>query len=163
MLQLSPRHRLSVPVDASLIAPDRMIGLARSAIERLRIRVGNRLADLAEHFIVAGDAEKPQIVVLGDCKSCRNFGARMSSGLLRVEGHGGHYLGERMCGGEIQVDGSAGDGLGAEMSGGLINVRGSAGGHIGWRHESRRGQQGGTILVRGNSSDQPAMGMRQAW
>jgi formylmethanofuran dehydrogenase subunit C len=66
-----------------------------------------------------------------------------------------------MWGGEIQVDGSAGDGLGAEMSGGLINVRGSAGGHIGWCPESRRGQQGGTILVLGNGSDEAGMGMRR--
>jgi formylmethanofuran dehydrogenase subunit C len=125
------------------------------------MRVGNRLADLAEHFVVAGAAEKPEMAIEGDCTSCRNLGMGMSGGLLRVEGQGGHYLGARMCGGQIEVHGSAGDGLGAEMSGGLIDIRGSAGTHIGWRHESRRGQQGGTILVRGNASDEAGMGMQR--
>ena len=161
MLRLLPRHRLSVPVDASVISPDRMIGLTRSEIERLRIRVGNRLAELAEFFAVEGDTNEPAIVVEGDCTSCRNLGTVMSSGLLRVEDQGGHYLGARMCGGRIEVHGPVGNGLGAEMSGGIIDVRGSAGTHIGWCHESGRGQQGGTILVHGNALDEAGMGMRR--
>src|SRR5262249_37443563 len=38
---------------------------------------------------------------------------------------------------------------------------GDAGAHIGWCNESRRGQQGGTVLVRGSARDQVAAGMRR--
>jgi formylmethanofuran dehydrogenase subunit C len=162
MLCLSLRHNLSLPVDASVVSPDRIIGLIRSDIERLPIEVGNRSVELAEHFVVAGDANLPEIVVEGDCRSFRNMGTGMSSGLLRIEGHGGCHLGARMCGGRIEVHGSAGDGLGAEMSGGMIDVQGNAGNYIGSLCDGAgRGQQGGTILVHGNASDQAGMRMRR--
>jgi formylmethanofuran dehydrogenase subunit C len=162
MLRLSPRHCLSIPVDASVVSPDRMLGLTRSEIERLEIRVGNRLAALAEFFAVDGDANQPEIVIEGDCTSCRNLGSGMANGLLRVEGHGGQYLGSRMSGGRIEVQGSSGDGPGAEMSGGLIDVQGDAGAHIGsFGAGAGRGQQGGTILVQGNAWEAAGMQMRR--
>src|SRR5262245_31546184 len=55
MLRLSLRHNVSVPVDASVVAPDRMTGLTRSEIEGLRLQVGNRSVELAELFAVDGD------------------------------------------------------------------------------------------------------------
>jgi formylmethanofuran dehydrogenase subunit C len=139
-----------------------MMGLTLGEIARLRIHVGNRGADLAEHFVIAGDGNEPEIAIEGDCGAFRNMGSGMSSGRLRLEGHGGHDLGARMRGGRIEVNGSAGDGLGAGMSGGLIDVRGNAGNHIGSLGDGAgRGQQGGTILVRGNASDQAGMQMRR--
>src|SRR5262249_39027818 len=123
MLRLSLRQKLSMPVEGSVISPDRTIGLTRSEIERLPIRVGNRSVHLGEYFVAAGDANEPDIVIEGDCPSFRRLGAGMSRGLLRIEGEGGHYLGARMSGGRIEVHGSSGAGLGAEMSGGVIDVR----------------------------------------
>jgi formylmethanofuran dehydrogenase subunit C len=162
MLRLSLRHNIAVPVDASVVSPNRLIGLTRREIERLQVRVGNRLVDLSEVFAVGGDANEPEIAIEGDCTSFRYLGTAMSSGRLRIEGHGGHYLGARMCGGRVEVYGPAGDGLGAEMSGGLIDVGENAGKHIGSLRDGHcRGQEGGTILVRGNASDDAGMQMRR--
>ena len=78
------------------------------------------------------------------------IGARMSEGVIHVEGDAGRHVGSEMTGGEIHVSGSAGDWVGGELHGGLIHVRGRGTSHRAAYRGSRRGMTGGTILIGGD-------------
>ena len=163
MLRLRYRSDTLVPIEAPAIRPDTLAGLSLGEIERLTVYHGNRQEPLAEFFdLLGGDPSDAHLVIEGDCARVKWLGARMQSGMLRVEGNAGMHTGAEMRGGRLLVTGNTSDWLGAEMRGGLIEVHGDTG-HLpgaGYRG-SRKGMRGGCILVRGNAGNEVGALMRR--
>ncbi|MBS7637286.1 formylmethanofuran dehydrogenase subunit C, partial [Candidatus Bathyarchaeota archaeon] len=130
-LTLRKKVEVSLPIDGQAISPDNFAGRTLEEIEGLPILVGNRERRLGDIFEVSGTpaerAEEQAIVILGDTRSFRWIGRRMTGGLIRLEGDAGFNLGEEMTGGAITVQGNVEDWLGCSMRGGVIEVHGDAG------------------------------------
>ncbi len=155
-LSLRKKVDLRLPVDGGAISPDNFAGRTIEEIERLPLLVGNRERVLGELFEVSGvpadEAAEQEIVVIGDTRSFRWIGRRMSGGMIRLDGDAGFNLGEEMRGGAITVRGNVEDWLGCSMSGGHIEVFGNAGNQVGASYRGRgKGMAGGTILIHGDA------------
>ena len=152
---LELKRQPQVPVDSKTISPNVLSDKPLEEIAVLEIWEGNRQIGLGELFNIKGDTGGPtsdfHVVVSGDTRKIRCLGYRMSSGLLKIEGDAGMYVGEEMCGGLISVDGSAGSWLGSKMRGGSIEVFGDAGDHVGAAYRgSHEGMTGGQIRIHGD-------------
>jgi formylmethanofuran dehydrogenase subunit C len=157
-LTLTLREVPGAPVDAGALAPDRLAGLGRAAIERLELRHGNRPATVGQLFEVSGDGEE-DVRVEGRARLQR-VGAGMTGGRLTLSGSVGAWAGARMQGGELVVEGDAGDFAGAAMRGGRIVVRGSAGRRLGGELPGAR-MRGGEIVVHGDAGAEAGAGLRR--
>jgi formylmethanofuran dehydrogenase subunit C len=157
-LTLSLREAPVAPVDAGVLAPDRLAGLSRGEIERLELRHGNRPATVGELFEVSGGGEE-DVRVEGHAR-LTHLGAGMSGGRLVVTASAGAWVGARMQGGELVVEGDAGDWVGAAMSGGRLVVRGSVGRRLGGERPGAR-MRGGEILVHGDAGEEAGAGVRR--
>ena len=89
-------------------------------------------------------------------------GQAMAAGSIVVRGSAGHRLGagapgasRGMTGGEIVVTGSVGGEAGARMRRGLVFVGGDAGHHV------ARATIAGTVIVRGRTGREPALGSKR--
>lgn len=158
MRELSLRKKVEVrlPVDGRVISPDNLAGRSLEEIGRLPILVGNRERMLGDLFEISGssaeEAAEQAIVIIGDTRSFRGIGMRMTGGLIRLEGDAGFSLGEEMTGGTITVHGGVEDWVGCSMRGGLIEVHGKAGNQVGASIRGRgRGMTGGTIRIHGDA------------
>lgn len=152
----------SPPVEIEGITPDRLRGVAAADVARLPIFCGNQSVELGSLFTIAGSADDEQLTIAGDLAGVHWVGAKMQSGVLRIEGNVGRHVGSELRGGEIRVNGDAGDWLGAEMRGGLIHVRGSAGDQVGAAYRgSPRGMRGGKLLVCGSVGKEVGYLMRR--
>jgi formylmethanofuran dehydrogenase subunit C len=164
-LILELRRPLSVPTVAELISPDALAGKSPDEIATLRLWEGNRQVNLGEIFTIKGEtgssASELSVAVCGDVRKARRLGYRMKSGLLKIEGDAGMYVGEEMSGGSIYVEGNAGSWLGSKMAGGRIEVYGNAGNHVGAAYRgSRDGMKGGEIVIHGNAGVEAGCWMR---
>lgn len=160
-LRLEQHTQPAIPLEAEVIAPNKLGGLAESAIARLPVYHGNQKAAVGDFFLVKGKCNG-EVRVDGDLSLVKLIGAGMTSGRLLIEGNVGMHLGAGMSGGEIRVDGSAGDWVGAEMSDGRIEVRGSAGHMVGSAiRGSSVGILGGEILIHGNAGNEVGSAMRR--
>jgi len=165
-LFLELKRPLSVPTEADGISPDVLAERSLEEIGRLEMWEGNRRVSLAEIFTTRGEtgdtASELSVVVCGDMRKMRRLGYKMKSGMLRIEGHAGMYVGEEMCGGSISIEGSAGSWVGSKMTGGTIEVHGDAGDHIGAAYRgSRDGMRGGQIVVHGNAGVEAGCWMKE--
>jgi len=154
-----------VPVDASIISPDYLIGKSKKEIESLEIWEGNKKIPLKDLFEIEGETpiepENPSIKVVGDLFKVRRIGYRMSKGSLRIIGNVGMYLGEEMSGGSISVEGNASSWLGMNMKGGLIEVKGDAGDYVGSAYRGKNaGMKGGKIIIHGNVGNEVGCWMK---
>lgn len=154
MITLSPKYIFSVPVDAENITPNAFLGKSVGEISSLPVWDGNHRKALGELFKIEygeSNEEDATIRMIGDFVKVKRIGARMSRGLIVVEGSVGMRLGEDMRGGEITIKGDVGSWVGMMMKGGKIEVNGNAGDYIGSSYRgSTEGMKGGTIIVRGN-------------
>lgn len=155
MIILSPKYSFSVPIDAESITPDAFLGKSVGEVSSLPIWEGNRRRALGELFKIEcdeGNEEAVTIRMIGDFAKVKRIGARMSCGLIVIEGSVGMRLGEGMRGGEITVKGDADSWVGMMMKGGRIEVSGNAGDYIGSSYRgSIKGMKDGAIVVRGNA------------
>ena len=161
-LRLQYKQTSSVPVEVEGITPDRLREKSLAEIEQMEIYHGNEQLPLAELFTVSGDASDEQLEWTGELAGVHWIGAKMSRGIMHIDGHAGRHIGSQMQGGEIHVRGDAGDWVGGEMHRGLIRVRGRAGHLVGSAYRgSPRGMTGGTILIDGDVGNELGHSMRR--
>ncbi|HTT08884.1 MAG TPA: formylmethanofuran dehydrogenase subunit C [Gammaproteobacteria bacterium] len=146
-LKEAPRQRVGL----SALIPDRLHGMRRTAIARIKLQCGNHKVTVGDLFSISGnDAQHLQLH--GDLGKFDDIGMDMGSGSVTVRGRVGQRLGAAMRGGQIVVQGDAGDWLGANMHDGLIEVHGNTGNQVGGARPGEvHGMDGGTILVTGNA------------
>ena len=160
-IKLTLETRPTVPLEADLIAPDKLAGLTESQIARLTVQHGNEPAVLGDFFKVSGSSNG-EVLLEGDLSRVKMIGAGMTGGRLVINGNVGMHLGTGMSGGELVVNGDAGDWVGAEMQGGRLTVKGDAGHLVGSGYRgSRIGMQGGEIIVHGNAGNEIGGAMRR--
>jgi formylmethanofuran dehydrogenase subunit C len=168
MITLTLKEQPSVPLEAEVISPDVMAGLAPEAIAALPVFLGKRQRRLDDFFHIechgacglgaAGD----EVVIRGDAAKVKWVGRGMTRGRISVAGNVGMHLGAYMKGGAIEVSGNASDWVGAEMRGGLIHIRGNAGGQVGAAYRgSLAGMNEGTILIEGSAGLEIGMRMKR--
>lgn len=169
-LVLTLRRVPTVPLEAEVLSPDRLIGLDPSAIAALPVFHGKRCYPLGEFFRIEmvgppTPSALPDTFVMdihGDLSKVKWIGRSMSHGQVRIYGPVGMHLGAYMSGGQIEVFGRAGDWVGAEMTGGTILIHGDAGGQLGAAYRgSSVGMRGGLILVDGSAGIEIGMRMRR--
>lgn len=166
---LTLKHSPTVPLEAEVVSPDRLMGLAQVDIAALPVYHGKRQCRLDDFFTVElveaqgpCSTVAPWIEVHGDASRVKWLGRGMSQGRLCIYGAAGMHLGAFMSGGEIEVFGRAGDWVGAEMSGGTIHVHGDAGGQLGAAYRgSNVGMRGGLIMIDGSAGIEIGMRMRR--
>ncbi len=150
-----------VPLEAEVLSPDIVSGLANGDIRSLTVFHGKRQLPLGEFFDVEGEFSE-DLEIHGDLKKVRWIGRAMSKGSITVHGPVGMHLGAYMKGGRIEVSGDAGDWIGAEMKNGLIHVHGNGGGQIGAAYRGAlAGMKNGTIIVDGSAGLEVGMRMRR--
>lgn len=155
-LILELKGPLTWPAEAEMISPDVLSSKSIEEIGDMAIREGNRSIRLGDIFNVKGDADASPselcVTVSGNVEKIRRLGYQMKSGVLKIEGHAGMYVGEEMCGGRISVEGNVGSWLGSKMRGGTIEVYGDAGDHVGSSYRgSREGMRNGEITIHGKA------------
>ena len=148
-------RQLTVPVDASCISPDLLVGKTNREIQTLELWEGNRKVQLCSIFDVDVNSDAPsnelKIRIHGDLEKVRRIGHGMTSGTIEAEGCVGMHLGEEMSGGQIVVHGNAGSWVGSRMKGGRISIHGNAGDFVGSAYRgSRLGMKGGIVAIEGN-------------
>lgn len=159
-LKLTLATAPEAPLEAEVLTPDRLDGLAPGAAAALPVLHGNRTAEVGDFFRVeTHDGEELRLE--GDLGRVKLIGAGMSRGRIVVEGNVGMHLGAAMSGGEIAITGNADDWVGPEMRNGQIVVEGDAGHAVGSAYRgSRIGMKGGEIVVRGRAGNEVGNTMR---
>ena len=138
-LTLTLRRPPEVPLDADVLAPDRLA--AAEDVAALPLWHGKERVRVGDFFAVSGSGDD----------------VRLEGDLSRVNG-----IGAGMTGGRLTVDGDAGDWAGAGMRGGTLVVRGSAGKRLGGAYAGERaGMRGGEIVVHGDVGPQAGAGLRR--
>lgn len=161
MLKLTLQVPLTVPLEAEVLSPDRLIGLTIPQIQQRPLLHGNRTVHLGDYFAVEGEPSET-LSLHGDLSRVLWIGRGMTRGTLEIHGSAGRHLGSGMSGGTITVRGDVDDWAGAEMSGGTITVQGNAGHQLGAAyHGSPSGMSGGTIQVHGTAGDETGKRMRR--
>ncbi len=159
IINVTPRRRFRIPVEAEKICPDIFAALTTEEIGTLEVWEGNRRMVLSDLFTISGDEgpakpEETMIRLLGDSSRVKRVGEKMTCGRVVAEGDLGMHAGNGMTGGEIEIKGRAGDWLGREMRGGKIIVLGDAGDYVGAGYRGEAcGMRGGEILIEWSVGD----------
>ena len=147
MIVFTLKEQPTVPLEAEVLSPDAIAGLAPDAVRGLPVFLGKRQCRLDDFFDVEG-AGSDELEIRGDARNVKWIGRGMTRGRITIHGNAGMHLGAYMKGGTIEVTGNASDWVGAEMTDGLIRIRGNAGGQIGAAYRgSLSGMKDGTILI----------------
>lgn len=161
MITLALKEQPSVPLEAEVLSPDVLAGLAPDAVRALPVYLGKRPCRLDDFFQVEGEAGD-ELEIRGDAGKVKWIGRGMTRGRVTVRGNAGMHLGSAMKGGTIEVFGNTSDWVGAEMTGGLIRIRGNAGGQVGAAYRgSLAGMKDGTILIEGSAGIEVGMRMKR--
>ncbi|MFX1475362.1 MAG: formylmethanofuran dehydrogenase subunit C [Promethearchaeota archaeon] len=155
-----------IPINASVLTPDAIVGKSIEKIRKIKLWHGNRQVPLGKLFragFSAGlDMGGPALDIHGPIPTVRRLGENMTRGKIIVHGDVGMHCGARMKGGLIRVEGNADHWLGAEMSGGQILVEGSVGDKAASAYlGSKYGMNGGSLHIKGNAGHELGMGMRR--
>lgn len=162
MLTLTLTLDSLIPLEAPVVAPDRLAPLAPAELAALPVQHGNRTLRFDDVFTIAGDARDLHVEVHGACGRVKWLGHEMQRGRLVIHGDAGLHTGSAMGGGELIVHGAAGDWLGAEMRNGTIRVHGSAGNNVGAAYRGgEKGMRGGCILIDGDAGHEVGALMRR--
>jgi formylmethanofuran dehydrogenase subunit C len=144
-LVAEPPERL----DLSPLTPQRLAGLHRRDIEKIRIGQSKRASMVGDVFRVSGSDGKA-IVFDGGSSRFDCVAAGLTEGAVRVIGDAGARAGRAMRGGALTIEGDAGPHAGSGMRGGTLEVFGSAGDHLGAPLAGElAGMNGGVLVVRG--------------
>ena len=157
------RQAPTLRVDARLLAPARLGGLAIDDVRRLALPSGRDRIELGEWFdVLPGDGDAGVLRIEGDLSRFDAVGAGLDAGTLLVHGAVGDAAGMGMTGGRLAIAGDARDLAGCAMRGGWLEIGGDAGdlaasalpGDI-------DGMVGGTLVVRGHAGARLADRMRR--
>ncbi|HEX7812742.1 MAG TPA: formylmethanofuran dehydrogenase subunit C [Burkholderiales bacterium] len=155
---LTLRNALQTDVDASALIPECLRGLTDAAIASLPLPGKLRVADL---FDIGGE-DSEHLVLRNATMRLTHVGARMKTGMVRVEGDCGPCTGMGMRGGQILVTGSAGAYAGCEMRAGILEIEGNVGDFAGSALPgNKQGMRGGIVIVHGNAGDRVGDRMRR--
>jgi formylmethanofuran dehydrogenase subunit C len=161
MITFRLKTQPTVPLEAEVLSPDKMVGQSNATIRALPVFLGKHQCRLDEFFDVDG-ADSDQLEIHGDAGRVKWIGREMSRGQIKIHGNVGMHLGAYMTGGSIEVAGNASDWVGAEMTDGLIRVNGNVGGQVGAAYRgSLAGMKGGTILIGGSAGLEVGMRMKR--
>lgn len=119
------------------------------------IQIGNVKTSIGELFDIDGSFSN-QAVTLENSNSQMDYvGHALASDFeLTVKGDVGHFTGAKLAGGKLVVDGSTQNYAGCAMTKGLLEVSGNANDYLGGANAGdKKGMNGGTILVHGNSGN----------
>jgi len=150
------------PLEADVIAPERLLNLSEAEIGALPLQYGNRRAALGDFFRVAKRSDHNELRLEGDLSRIKLIGVGMTGGRIVIAGDVGMHAGAAMRGGEIVVEGNAGDWAGAEMVGGRLQIKGNVG-HMpgsGYRG-SPVGMRGGELIIHGRAGNEVGGAMRR--
>ena len=92
MITLILKEQPSVPLEAEVISPDVMAGLAPEAIGALPVFLGKRQRRLDDFFHIEG-AAGDEVVIRGDAAKVKWVGRGMTRGRITVAGNVGMHLG----------------------------------------------------------------------
>lgn len=146
-LVAQPPERL----DLSPLTPERLAGLEKAEIAKIRIGQSKRASTVGDIFRFAGN-DVQDIVFDGGSSRLDRVAEGMSEGTIRVIGDVGAQLGRGMRGGAVTVEGKAGPHAGSGMRGGRIEIGGNAGDHLGGPLAGElAGMNGGILVVRGKA------------
>lgn len=173
-ITLRLKEEPSLPVEADIISPDKLVGKTEEQIRRLPLWSGNRRHQIDDFFAVEisgsnegngvdqQDADKVKVLLIGDLSRFKRIAQGMSQGEMEIRGSVGFHAGSEMSGGILRISGDAGDWLGAHMEGGQILVEGSAGHFVGAAYRGKtQGMCGGTILIKGNAGQMAGARMKR--
>jgi len=159
-ITLHLQRQPTVPLEAEVLAPNKLAELSNEEIRSLTVYHGKRQLPLREFFDVDGERSE-DLILHGMLQKVRWIGRAMSRGSITIHGNVGMHLGAHMAGGRIEVHGNAGDWIGAEMKNGCIHVHGTAGGQVGAAYRgSLVGMKDGMIIVDGAAGLEVGMRMR---
>jgi formylmethanofuran dehydrogenase subunit C len=161
MITLTLKEQPAVPLEAEVLCPDVMAGLAADAVRALPVFLGKRQCRLEDFFEVEGGASE-ELEIRGDASKVKWIGRGMMRGRITIAGNAGMHLGAYMQGGMIDVSGNAADWVGAEMTGGQIRIGGNVGGQVGAAYRgSLSGMRDGIILIEGSAGIEVGMRMKR--
>lgn len=159
-LKLTLHTQPDVPLEAGILAPNKLNKLSPAEIAKSTLHHGNTPSTLADFFSVSGTADE-ELILEGELSHIKHIGAGMTAGKLLIHGNVGAHLGAGMQGGTIRVEGNAGDWVAPEMSGGKIYISGNAGHMVGSAYRgSAAGMTGGEIIIKGNVGNETGHAMR---
>ncbi|WP_442578782.1 formylmethanofuran dehydrogenase subunit C [Mesorhizobium sp. ASY16-5R] len=160
-LTFSLREEPPERLDLSPLTPQKLGGMARGDIEKIRIGMSKRALLVCDVFKLSG-ADFKEIVFEGGSTRFDRVGADLSEGAVRVVGNVGAQAGRLMLGGSLIVEGGAGPHAGSGMSGGRLEIRGDAGDQLGGPLAGEMaGMKGGVLIVRGKAGARAGDRMRR--
>ena len=124
-------------------------------VKNLPIQIGNETANVGEIFDVEGSFSN-QAVVLENSNSQMDYvGHALATEVeLTIKGSVGHFAGAELAGGKLVIEGNTQNYAGCSMRKGLLEISGNANDYLGGAYAGdKKGMNGGTILVHGNSGD----------
>ncbi|MEQ1951098.1 formylmethanofuran dehydrogenase subunit C [Mesorhizobium sp. CN2-181] len=144
-LKEEPPERL----DLSPLTPQKLAGMARGDIEKIRIGMSKRGLLVGDVFKLSG-SDAGALVFEGGSGRFDRVGADLTEGSMRVVGDAGAQAGRLMQGGMLTVEGNAGPHAGSGMRGGRLEITGDAGDGLGAPLAGEMaGMKGGVLVVRG--------------
>jgi formylmethanofuran dehydrogenase subunit C len=142
-----PSERL----DLSPLTAEKLAGISRRDIEKIRLGTSKRASTVADLFRLSGD-DAENIVFEGGSERLDLVAAGLTGGSVRVAGDVGARVGRNMRGGHVLVEGSAGPHAGSGMRGGRLEIMGDAGDRLGGPLAGElAGMNGGMLIVRGRA------------
>jgi formylmethanofuran dehydrogenase subunit C len=161
VVTLTLRALPEAPLDAGVVAPDRLAALAGREIAALPVWTGARTARLGDFFDVAGE-RSANVRIVGDLTRGYGIGTGMAGGTLVIDGDAGRGVAMGMRGGMGEVTGSVSDDAGVAMSGGTLRIHGNAGARLGGPLPgAAKGMTGGEIVVTGSAGAEAAARARR--
>jgi len=157
VLRLKDIPEVCIEVDS--LIPEKLSGMKREEIERVKIQYGKTIVDAGDFFDVEGKI-KDRLIFEGDLKRVKRIGFKMSKGEIIVKGNAGMYAGAFMEGGKITIEGDADRFAGIGMQGGEIVVRGNCGDYAGAAYRGDKGMSGGRLIIRGSCGDEAGAKMQ---
>lgn len=117
--------------------------------------VGNEKLNIGDVFDITGSFSNQPVMLENATPSMDYLGyALVNDTQLTIKGNVGHFAGAELAGGKLVIDGNAQDYAACSMAKGLIEITGDAHNYVGGAYAGdKRGMNGGTILVHGNSGD----------
>ncbi|MFI0849086.1 formylmethanofuran dehydrogenase subunit C [Mesorhizobium sp. IMUNJ 23232] len=156
-LKEEPPERL----DLSPLTPQKLAGMARGDIEKIRVGTSKRGLLVGDVFRLSG-SDAGAIVFEGGSARFDRVGAELAEGSVRVAGDVGAQAGRLMSGGTLTVDGIAGPHAGSGMRGGRLEITGDAGDQLGGPLAGEMaGMNGGVLIVRGRAGARAGDRMRR--
>lgn len=152
-LTFSLKIPLQQRLDCSPLTAEHLAGKSLAEIAHVELQSGNRKLKAGEVFDLSGN-ESSEIVFAKSTAKLDYIGKQQTTGLIRVEGDAGAYLGMGLKGAILKVSGNVGAYAACEMRAGEIHIGGNAGDFLGAALPgNKKGLQGGVVVVKGNAGD----------